>query len=157
MGKEDRGGIPDLDPKLRSGFLTSPISISTRPNPTRFLSRYYPPRDISPIIHITDMGEEDRGGLPDLDPKSRSGFFNLPDLDLDPTRFLSRYYPPRDISPIPVRCKSRNNDICPTMLSYFKASLYAGLVIPLLNQKIFYRRWTSKPEDPNESCIWRVS
>ena len=32
------------------------------------------------------MGEEDRGGLPDLDPKSRSGFFNLPDLDLDPTR-----------------------------------------------------------------------
>ena len=34
----------------------------------------------------TDMGEEDRGGLPDL--------------DLDPTRFLSRYYPPRDISPM---------------------------------------------------------
>ena len=32
------------------------------------------------------MGEEDRGGLPDLDPKSRSGFFNLPDHNLDPTR-----------------------------------------------------------------------
>ena len=26
------------------------------------------------------MGEEDWGGLPDLDPKSRLGFFNLPDL-----------------------------------------------------------------------------
>ena len=47
-----------------------------------------------------DMGEINRGGLPDLDldfSKSRGG---LPDLDLDPTRFLSRYYPPRDISPI---------------------------------------------------------
>ena len=28
----------------------------------------------------SDMGEEDQGGLPNLDPKSRSGFFNLPDL-----------------------------------------------------------------------------
>ena len=43
-----------------------------------------------------DMGEINRGGLPDLDfSKSRGG---LPDLD--PTQFLSRYYPPRDISPI---------------------------------------------------------
>ena len=44
------------------------------------------------------MGEINQGGLPDLDldfSKSRGG---LPDLD--PTRFLSRYYPPRDISPI---------------------------------------------------------
>ena len=47
MGEEDRGGLPDLDL-----------------DPTRFLSRYYPPRDISPMV---DMGEEDRGGLPDLD------------------------------------------------------------------------------------------
>ena len=60
---KNQGGLPDLDL-----------------DPTRFLSRYYPPRDISPIIHITDMGEEDQGGLPDLDPKSRSGFFNLPNL-----------------------------------------------------------------------------
>ena len=29
-------------------------------------------------LHSTDMGEEDRGGLPNLNPKSRSGFFNLP-------------------------------------------------------------------------------
>ena len=29
--------------------------------------------------------------------KSRGG---LPDLDLDPTQFLSGFYPPRDISPI---------------------------------------------------------
>ena len=27
------------------------------------------------------MGEEDWGGLPDLDQKSRSGFFFCPDLD----------------------------------------------------------------------------
>ena len=60
----------------------------------------------------SDMGEEDRGGLPDLDPKSRSGFFNLPnpdpDLskkwgglpDLDPTRpdFC------RDIIPLEISC-----------------------------------------------------
>ena len=52
------------------------------------------------LLCQADMGEINRGGLPDLDlnfSKSRGG---LPDLDLDPTRFLSRYYPPRDISPI---------------------------------------------------------
>ena len=57
------------------------------------------------------MGEINRGGLPNLDfLKSRGG---LPDLD--PTRFLSRYYPPRDIShitdahgppPQPTACRS---------------------------------------------------
>ena len=50
------------------------------------------------LLCQADMGEINRGGLPDLDlnfSKSRGG---LPYLD--PTRFLSRYYPPRDISPI---------------------------------------------------------
>ena len=46
------------------------------------------------------MGEEDRGGLPDPDPNLSPNQGGLPDLDLDPTQFLSRYYPPRDISHI---------------------------------------------------------
>ena len=64
MGEEDRGGLPDLDL-----------------DPTRFLSRYYPPRDISPMVV---MGEEDRGGLPD--PNLSKNWGGLPDLDLDPTQ-----------------------------------------------------------------------
>ena len=48
------------------------------------------------------MAGKNRGklgiGLPDPDLSKNQG--GLPDLDLDPTRFLSRYYPPRDISPI---------------------------------------------------------
>ena len=31
--------------------------------------------------YVTGMGEINRGGLPDLDRKSRSGFFFHPDLD----------------------------------------------------------------------------
>ena len=46
------------------------------------------------------MGEEDRGGLLNPDPDLSKNRGGLPDPDLDPTRFLSRYYPPRDISPI---------------------------------------------------------
>ena len=48
------------------------------------------------------MAGKNRGklgiGLPDPDLSKNQG--GLPDLDLDPTRFLSRYYPPRDISPM---------------------------------------------------------
>ena len=36
----------------------------------------------------------------DLDPIPILGQIGRGHLDLDPTRFLSRYYPPRDISPI---------------------------------------------------------
>ena len=66
MGEEDRdwGGLPDLNL-----------------DPTRFLLRYYPPRDISPMVV---MGEEDRGGLPDPDPDLSKNRGGLPDLDLDP-------------------------------------------------------------------------
>ena len=94
MGEEDRGGLPDLDPDLSKNWGGLP---NRDLDPTRFLSRHYPPRDILPMV---DIGEEDRGGLPNLDPDLSKNRGGLPDLDLDPTRFLSRFYPPRDISPI---------------------------------------------------------
>jgi len=51
-------------------------------------------------LFTADMGEEDRGGLPNPDPDLSKNRGGLPNLDLDPNQFLSRYYPPRDISPI---------------------------------------------------------
>ena len=44
MGEEDRGGLPDPDLSKNRGGLPD-LDL----DPTRFLSRYYPPRDISPI------------------------------------------------------------------------------------------------------------
>ena len=56
MGEINRGGLPDLDfSKSRGGLPDLDFSKSRGGlpdldlDPTRFLSRYYPPRDISPI------------------------------------------------------------------------------------------------------------
>ena len=96
MGEEEEASpIPiPICQKIREA---SPISIPTRPDFCWDII----PLEISRLSEYTaDMGEEDRGGLPDPDPNLSKNRGGLPYLDLDPTRFLSRYYPPRDISPI---------------------------------------------------------
>ena len=60
MGEEDWGGLPDPDPDLSKnwGGLPDPDPDLSKNrgglpdldlDPTRFLSRYYPPQDISPM------------------------------------------------------------------------------------------------------------
>ena len=94
MGEENRGGLPDLDQKSRSGFFLR--------------HRGYPD---SPQLKAKNRGElglasiyqnyleilKSRGGLPDPDlSKNRGG---LPDPDPDPSRpDFGRDFIPLDIS-----------------------------------------------------------
>ena len=74
-----------------------------------------------------------RIGLPDPDLSKNWG--GLPDLDLDPTRFLSRYYPPRDILPI--------------------AAFHPSALI--VEKKAENNSWTTERSRPNaEICKWKL-
>ena len=134
MGGEDRGGLLDLDPKSRSGFLTSRLIPTLRDRsrwPSRSfkmfevsykqsgLSPIYPdfPRfiptfldfsqlsSIFPDLFLTKKPKKNWGKLR-FPPRSRSRFVKKSGWPFrsrsrpDPTLCLSRYYPPRDISPM---------------------------------------------------------
>ena len=55
MGEINRGGLPNLD----LDFSKSPGGLPNLDlDPTRFLSRYYPPRDISPISDLDQIKQK---------------------------------------------------------------------------------------------------
>ena len=115
MGGEDRGGLPNLDPdllKTRSRF----VEKSGRPPRSRF--RFVEKSGRPPRSRF--VGKSGWPSRPDphlLENRDRPS-----DLDLDPTRFLSGFYPPRDISPMVVTLGGGGGCMAQRMYSCFPPS-----------------------------------